>query len=241
MAKAKIDITAVDLKVATKPLYAGVGVTDLAVGAVRDYVSDVQKNVRDFDFQPKALRDQALTVVSNRVDALAADAKARRAAVETRVAELQAEALSYPAKVQSTVETNVSAATETYDGLVKRGEALVTRIRKQEATQAATANARTTTAKAKTTGTQAKKTGAATKKSATTTARTTGTAAKKSASTAAKKTTTTAKRSAATSKKAPAKKASTTASSAKATGTAARKTASSAAQATTAAAAKVGD
>ena len=159
MAKAKIDITAVDLKVATKPLYAGVGVTDLAVEAVRDYVADVQKkvtgyqkdvqarvadvqkNVRDFDFEPKALRNQAVTVVSSRVDALAADAKARRAAIEARVADLQSDAKAYPAKVQSTVETNVSTATETYGELVKRGEALVTRIRKQEAMVAGRAEA----------------------------------------------------------------------------------------------------
>ena len=41
MAKAKFDIKTE----ATRPLYAGVGVTDLAVETVREYVADVQKKV----------------------------------------------------------------------------------------------------------------------------------------------------------------------------------------------------
>ena len=103
MAKAKFDIKTE----ATRPFYAGVGVTDLAVEAVRDYVADVQKKfvgvqkdvqktVKDLDFEPKALRDQAVTVVNARVDALSKDAKARRAAIEARVAELQSEAATRP-------------------------------------------------------------------------------------------------------------------------------------------------
>lgn len=219
MAKAKFDIKTE----ATKPFYAGVGVTDLAVGAVREYVADVQKKlagvqkdvqktVTGIELEPKALRDQAVTVVNARVDALSKDAKARRAAIEARVAELQAEAKAYPAKVQTVLNENVATATSAYDDLVKRGETLVSRIRKQEATKATKASAKTTTSKAKTTSTQAKK---ATKSTA-------------------KKTTSTAKKTAAK-KAAPAK------SSAKATATAAKKTATSAAQATTDGAAKVGD
>lgn len=239
MAKATIDKLPIDL--ATKPLYAGVGATDLAVEALREYVADVQKkvagyrsdvetrvagvqkNVKGFDFEPKALRDQAVTVVN------------------ARVAELQSGAKAYPAKVQSLVEANVATATGTYDDLVKRGETLVKRIRNQETTQAAAANAATTTAKARTTTTQARKAATQATKSSTTTAKTTTSAAKKSSGTAARKTATTAKRSTAQAKKAPAKKAATTTSSAKATGTAARKTASSATKATQAAAKKVGD
>lgn len=219
MAKAKFDIKTE----ATKPFYAGVGVTDLAVGAVREYVADVQKKlagvqkdvqktVTGIELEPKALRDQAVTVVNARVDALSKDAKARRAAIEARVAELQAEAKAYPAKVQTVLNDNVATATSAYDDLVKRGETLVGRIRKQEATKATRTSAKTTTSKAKTTSTQAKK---ATKSTA-------------------KKTTSTAKKTAAK-KAAPAK------SSAKATATAAKKTATSAAQATTDGAAKVGD
>ena len=66
MAKTKFDIKTE----ATRPLYAGVGVTDLAVEFVRGYVTDVQhrvadvqKNVTELDLQPQALREQAVTVV----------------------------------------------------------------------------------------------------------------------------------------------------------------------------------
>ena len=113
-------------------------------GRVRGYVADVQKkfagvqkdvqkSVNDLDFEPKALREQAVTVVNSRVDALSKDAKARRTAIEARVAELQAEAKAYPAKVQALLNDNVA---ETYDELVKRGETLVGRIRRQESTKA---------------------------------------------------------------------------------------------------------
>ena len=213
MAKAKFDIKTLELPpVAAKPLYAGVGVTDLAVEYVREYVADVQKKlvgyqkdvqktVTEFDFEPKALRDQAVTVVNARVEAISKDAKARRAAIEARITELQAEAQALPVKVTDTV-------TDTYGDLAKRGEALVTRIRKQESTKATKSSAKTTTAKAKTTKTQATK---ATKSTA-------------------KKATSTAKKSSG-----PAR------SSAKATTTAAKKTVANAAQATTDAAEKVGD
>ena len=176
MAKAKIDIRTE----ATRPLYAGVGVTDLAVELVREYVADVQKRFAgvqkdvqarfsDLELEPKALREQAVTVVSSRVDALSKDAKARRAAVEARVAELQ-----------SALNENVSTVGDTYADLAKRGEGLVGRIRRQESTKATVSSAKSTTAKAKTTKTQA---GKATK--------TTKTAAKKTA----KKATSTAKKS----------------------------------------------
>lgn len=212
MAKAKFDIKTLELPpVAAKPLYAGVGVTDLAVETVRDYVADVQKKISGYqrtvttmDLQPKALRDQTLTAVNARVEALSQDAKTRRAAIEARVAELQADALAIPTTV-----------TDTYADLAKRGEALVTRVRKQESTQATKKAAKTTTAKAKTTTTQATKASRTTAKKTSTAVKKTATAAKKSAAPAT--------------------------SSAKATTTAAKKTATKAAEATTEAAAKVGD
>jgi hypothetical protein len=212
MAKAKFDIKTE----ATRPFYAGVGVTDLAVEAVRDYVTDVQKKftgvqkdvqktVKDFDFEPKALRTQAVTVVNSRVDALSKDAKARRAAIEARIAELQAEA-------KGLVDESVDTASSVYGDLVKRGETLVERIRRQESTKATKKSAKTTASKVKTTKTQG-----------------------------AKATKTTAKKTASTAKKTAAKKATAPKSSAKATTTAAKKTVSAAASATTDAAAKVGD
>jgi DNA-binding protein HU-beta len=227
MAKAKFDIKSIELPpVAARPLYAGVGATDLAVEYVRDAVADVQrrvsgvqKNVRELDLEPKTLRTQATTVVSARVDALTKDAKARRAAVETRVAELQADAKAQATKVQTAVNDNVATVTGTVTGtyadLAKRGEDLVARIRKQEATQATVASAKTTSAKAKTTTTQGTKAAKTTAKKATS---------------AAKSATSTAKKSSG-----PAR------SSAKATGTSARKTAKKATRAAADGAAKVGD
>jgi len=209
---------------AKRPLYAGVGVTDLAVEAVRDYVADVQKrfagvqkSVTHLDLQPQALREQAVIVVSSRVDALSKDAKARRAAIEARVADLQAEAKELPVRVQSLLNDNVATVNSAYADLAKRGETLVGRIRKQESTKATTSAAKATTVKAKTTKTQAKKTTKTAAKKATTGAKST-----------AKKTTTAAK-------KAPATR------SAKATTTAATTTASNAASAVADAAEKVGD
>jgi prophage DNA circulation protein len=215
----KLDLKQLDLPVdldavrdgATKTLYAGAGVADLAVETLREYVAeaqkkfagvqkdvttrveDVQKRATKLDLQPQALREHATTVVNARVEAISKDAKARRTAIEARVSELQAEAKAYPGKVQALVNENVETAGGTYDDLVKRGEVLVARIRRQESTKA-------------------------TKETATT--------AKKSAKSTAKK---------ASAKKAAPKK------SAKATTTAAKKTAESAARATTDAAAKIGD
>ena len=243
MAKTKFDIKTE----ATKPLLAGVGVTDLAVELVRDLVSEtqtrfavVQKDVtaRVADVQknlanPKALREQAVTVVNARVDAITTDAKAYRLAIEARVAELQAEAKAYPAKVSTLVDGNVTSltgqATDTYAELVKRGESLVGRIRRQESTKATVKSAKTTVAKARTTTTQAKK-------------------AAEAEVTATKKTNSAAKTAAkqATAKKAPARKAAakktaTAQSSAKATVTAAEKTATNAVEAVADAAQKLGD
>ena len=151
MAKAKFDIKIE----ATRPLYAGVGVADAAVEVVREYVADVQKkfaevqkdvqtrvadvqkSVTTLELEPKALREQAVTVVNARVDALSKDAKARRAAIEARVAELQTEAKALPAKVQAAVTENVATVTDAYGDLAQRGEALVAKLRKQETAKAA--------------------------------------------------------------------------------------------------------
>ena len=187
---------------AAKVFYAGVGVNDLAVEKVRSYVADVQARVA------KAQQE---------VDQPRARPQGAARPDRGPVAELQAGAKTYPGKVQALVDDNVDTATALYGDLVKRGETLVGRIRRQQSTKATVTQAKSTTAKAKTTTTQAKKTGSA---------------AKTTAKSAAKKAT----------KTSPArKKAATTKSSAKATATTATKTASSATQAVTDAAKKVGD
>jgi hypothetical protein len=190
MAKAKFDIKTVQTeaqKSAQRAFHAGVGVTDLAVEVVRDYTAGAQKRIASLQksvstIEPKALRTQA-----------AKDAKARRAAIEKLVAQLQAqlqsEAVAVPAKVQKAIDINVEAATDTYGDLVKRGESLVGRIRRQQSTQDTVAAAETTVTKAKTTRTQATKaakktTTAAKKRTATprSSAKATATSAKKTVS-----------------------------------------------------------
>jgi hypothetical protein len=208
MAKATFDIRTE----ATRPIYAGVGMTDLAVGIVREYVTDVQKRFAgvqrdvqarftEFELEPRALREQAAAVVNARADALSKDAKARRTAVEARVAELQA-----------ALNENLAALGDAYTDLARRGEVLVGRIRNQQSTQATMSSARTTAAKAKTTKTQA--------------AKAIETTAKKTA----RKASTTARKTSAAPR-----------SSGKATATAAKKTAANATGAATDAAAKLGD
>jgi hypothetical protein len=128
----KFDIAAIDFKgEATKGLHAGVGAADLAFETVKEYVAEAQKrfegvqkdaqkafttaqkSVKGFEFEPKALRSQATTVLNARVEELSKDAKARRTAIEKRVVELQGD------------------ATGTYEDLAKRGETVVKRFRKQ--------------------------------------------------------------------------------------------------------------
>ena len=47
---------------ATRPFYAAVGAGDLAIALARNGVADVQDRVAKTDFEPKALRDQALAL-----------------------------------------------------------------------------------------------------------------------------------------------------------------------------------
>jgi hypothetical protein len=206
MAKARFDIPTQLPEGVSRPIYAGVGVTDRVAQIVRETVSDVQKRVvaaqqdvskavAGFDYQPQALREQA------------------GRAVTERVAGLQAEAKGLPTKLQKLVDDQVTTVGDTLDDLVKRGETLVGRIRRQPSTTATTASAKTTTAKARATRTQAASTAASAKKSA---ARTTKQATRKVADSPAR-------------------------SSAKATTTSAKKTASNAAKATSDGATKVGD
>jgi heparin binding hemagglutinin HbhA len=229
---------------AVRPLYAAAGATDLAVEIARGYVTEAQVKVTDVqkkatqrvssvDLEPKALQTKAVSVVNARVDELSKEAKARQARVEKAYAELQDQAKAFPAKVEAYLNGTIADLNGTYVELAARGEKLVTRIRRQQATQDAKAAASTTVAKAKSTKTSAGKGASAT----TTSAKGTATTAKKSAAKSASATKSRAKGTATTAKKA----AKAPRSNAKATGTAATKTAAKATEATTAAAQKVGD
>jgi peptidoglycan hydrolase CwlO-like protein len=162
MAKAKFDIKTE----ATRPLYAYVGVTDRAVEVVRESVLDFQKRIADFDFEPKALRNRATTLVSSRVD----DLQERYDELVTR-GETLVERIR---KQDSTQDAAASAKTSVAKARTTRTQA--------------TKAARTTTAKAKdaatTTTSTAKKQAGRPKSSA----KATGTTAKRAATSAAKAT-----------------------------------------------------
>ena len=115
---------------ATKPLYAGVGVTDLAVELVRDYVTVAQKRVsrprpRRTSARSSSSRRRCATRPATRVDAISKDAKA---AVPDR-----------EAVAAGLVDENLATVGDAYGDLINRGESLVTRIRKQESTKATVA------------------------------------------------------------------------------------------------------
>jgi hypothetical protein len=135
MPKTRIDLASLEIpSAAQKPLYAAAGAGDLAVATVKTYVADVTKRVTGYqkDAQTRVAGVQksvasfdARTIGTSALDA----AKARRAQVEARVAELQAEATALPGRVQAALESNVTTVTgafaTTYADLAKRGEAVV--------------------------------------------------------------------------------------------------------------------
>jgi hypothetical protein len=124
-------------------------------------------------------------------------------------------------EISETVTGTVDELNQQYVDLAARGRSLVNRIRRQESTQRAKAEAKKTTSQAKTTRTQASRTADSATTGAKSSAKAAGASAKRTASSTA--------RSAGNAK-----------SSAKATGTSARKTASATTKAAKDAAAKTG-
>lgn len=124
---------------ASRPFYASVAVTDLAVEAIREALTDLQAKARDLGkelserdlaatFDPKTLREQGRKTLAD------LDPKVLRDAADKAVDALSTEAKAAPAKVNKLVETNFASVTEAYDELVARGEILVKRIRDQRST-----------------------------------------------------------------------------------------------------------
>lgn len=200
---------------AIRPLFAIVGAGDFAVEVARSYAADVQTRFKKVELQPKSLRDQALTLVVTGVDSLSKDAREAQARFETRVAAFQTEALALPERVEAYVNETVEELVEGYGDLAARGKTLLTRIRRQQASQEAQAAAENTVAQAKTARTQTTK--------------------------SAKKTAGTAKRAAGSTRQGASKTGATAKRNTKATKTSARKTASATARAAGDAAEKVGD
>lgn len=120
-----------DVAEATKPLFAVVGVADLAIEQAKDvpalYVAEVKK--------AQARLENVPTVVKT----LPEQVKTLRADVETRV------------------EKATEKATDLYTQLTVRGERLVTQIRRQPSTEAALAEGKEAVRKAEAAATAAKK------------------------------------------------------------------------------------
>jgi hypothetical protein len=126
---------------AVKPLYAVAGATEVAYELARGYAAeaqktaterfaDVQNRISKIEREPKALQNQAVTLVNDRVEDLQKDAKDAQSKFEARVAELQKDAKAFPAKVQAQIDEALVELTKTYVSLADRGEKLVTAIRK---------------------------------------------------------------------------------------------------------------
>jgi len=160
---------------ATGPLYAVVGVTDLAVELARNAAVDVSTRLSKVDLEPKVLSAQA---------------RKAQARLEARITDLQDDAKTLPDRLGEVVQETVSEMSETYGDLAARGRDLVARVRRQESTKQARAAAKNTVSRVKSTRT-------ATTKSAKASTSTTKDAAKDTVGTAtvsAKRTATTAKR-----------------------------------------------
>lgn len=184
------------------PLYALAGAGDFAVEKLR--AASTELNAYAAKFDPKVFAEQTQASVTQRVSSLPAEAKAAPAHLKEFPAKVQAAAGDAAAKA-------VSGAIIAYGDFAQRGEEIVTRIRKQQASQDLGEQVDATSAKVKAAATTAQKSAKATK-------------------TSAKSTTTTAKKSAAKTKVAT-----------KAAVTSTEKSAEAAAQATKDAADKIGD
>jgi heparin binding hemagglutinin HbhA len=182
---------------APSPVLAVIGIGDLAVEKLREVGSDVQARSAKIHLEPRQLQTDLENVAKHRVE-------------DVRAAQNKAQA-----RAESVFHDVVAQASTTYDSLTGRGQSLVERIGRQQATQDLARLAGITKSQTKAASTTARK-GAAS----------TGSSAKKSAS----QTRSTAKKSA-----------SQTRSRAKAASTSARKTAGAAGTAAQKSAEKVGD
>jgi heparin binding hemagglutinin HbhA len=159
------------------PLYAFVGAGDLAVEMIRSASNDVQVLVADAD--PKTVPAKMQAAATARVEAMAADMKARTS-----------DAKDFPTLAQDLFFEAMSQAIATYGELAERGKELMTRVRNQPEGEVLESQAKATVSKAKATATTTKKSAAATKKSA----KSTATSARKTADAAKKATKATAEK-----------------------------------------------
>ncbi len=156
---------------ATRPFYAAVGVADLAVAFGRTAASEAQTRFAKIDREPKALRDQAVTLVTGRVEDLnkgytdlaargqhfVAKVRRQEATQQTKAA---AKSTVTKAKTTSTQAKNAAAATSD-------SATTTTKAAAKKTTTTAKKAAKPATSSAKATGTSAKKTASAAARAAT--------------------------------------------------------------------------
>lgn len=203
-------------KTATDTGYAVVGITDLAVQRVRTA-------------QAKAVHAR---------ESFHADAA--RAKVEAELKRAQSTVVTLPGTAVSSALEAAGKVEEGLDGLTSRGRTVVTRIRRQKATQDLVQQGRTTLSRSKAAVTTVRRGAGDTQsaaKATATTARREATEARAAARTSTAGTKSAAKRTATTTRKRAAASRTATRSAA----TSARKSAAAAAKATAAAASKIGD
>ncbi|MEP7036309.1 MAG: hypothetical protein ABI662_00915 [Dermatophilaceae bacterium] len=199
----------------TTPVYAAVGVTDLAVEKVRQ--AQASALAARPNFHVSALRDRA----TKRAEKVAAQAQL----VAERAEKVAEQAQQIPAQALNQTLEAAGKAHTTYTELAVRGEKLVKRLRNQKATKDLLAQAGTTVSFGKGAVTTVRKAVRLEAKTPVRVARKSGPATR-----LATKRTVTARKSTATAKRAT-----------KATVTSARKTATAASTAVKAAAPKIGD
>jgi heparin binding hemagglutinin HbhA len=162
-----------------RPVYAVVGAGDLAVEKLREVSREVHVPKTDV----KTVRDQLQSQVESQVKNVQAQAKTAQAQVRTAPAKTQA-------AVTEALNEALAQANTVYDDLAARGKSLVTRIRRQQATQDLEAAVDNTVSQAKATKTTAKKAAKSTRtraKATTTSARKTADAAGRAVQDAADK------------------------------------------------------
>jgi heparin binding hemagglutinin HbhA len=164
MAKARFDIPTQIPTAVTRPLYAGVGVTDRVVEAVRETVADVQKRavavqqdvtktVAGLDYQPQALRRQATQVAGDTLQQLVERGESlvgriRRQSATTATVE-SAKTTTAKAKTTRTQATKTATAAK------KSARTTASRTTKKAAKSPARSSAKATATSAKKTASSA--------------------------------------------------------------------------------------
>jgi heparin binding hemagglutinin HbhA len=177
------------------PLYALAGAGDLLVEKLREVSEDVTTRFGAFT-DPKAVQaeltkrqaelakqfEKGQADLTKRFEKRQAELSKRFETLTTDAKSVPAQLRELPALVQHQVDIVVGQFEATYEELAGRGKTVVTRIRKQAATEDLAAQAKSTATKAKATRTTTRKAASTATKSA----KATTTSAKKTASSAAK-------------------------------------------------------